>query len=137
MGVTRGAGIVSWVAQIAVAAILGQTLFFKFSGAPESVYIFSRLGIEPWGRIGTGLLELVAVGLLLTPRAAPLGALLTLALMGGAVFSHLTTLGVEVQGDGGLLFTLALVCAAGAAVILVARRSALVATGRALLGRVS
>lgn len=103
------AKIASWIAQLVAAAILGQTLFFKFTGAAESKYIFSRLGIEPWGRIGTGVLELIAVLLLLTPRTAVYGAVLALGLMGGAVMTHLTKLGIAVQGDGGLLFILAVV----------------------------
>ena len=103
------AKIASWIAQLVAAAILGQTLFFKFTGAEESKYIFSRLGVEPWGRIGTGVLELIAVFLLLTPRTAVYGAVLALGLMGGAIMTHLTKLGIEVQGDGGLLFILAVV----------------------------
>jgi hypothetical protein len=67
---TRAANISSWVGQITAAVILGQTLFFKFTGAPESKYIFTTLGIEPWGRIGTGILELITVVLLLSPRTA-------------------------------------------------------------------
>jgi putative oxidoreductase len=112
--------IVSWVAQIIAAVILVQTLYFKFTGAPESVYIFSTLGIEPWGRIGTGVLELVTAILLLIPSTAALGAVLAMGLMAGAIFSHLTRLGIVVQGDGGLLFGLAvtvLVCAATVALL--------------------
>src|SRR4029453_6823492 len=103
---TKAAAITSWVAQITAAVILGQTLFFKFTGAPESKYIFSTLGIEPWGRIGTGVLELITVILLLNPKTPVLGALLAVGLMGGAIMSHLTRLGIEVQGDHGLLFKL-------------------------------
>src|SRR5688572_23571913 len=99
--------IVSWALQLLVAGILLQTLFFKFTGAEESVYIFSTLGAEPWGRIGSGVIELVAALLLLLPTAAPFGALLTMGLMAGAIGSHLTVLGIEVRGDGGLLFALA------------------------------
>src|SRR5258706_15856023 len=99
----RPALVVSWVCQIIAAVILGQTLYFKFTGAPESVYIFSALGAEPWGRIGTGVLELVAVALLLYPRTPVLGAALAAGLMVGAIGAHLTRLGVEVQGDGGAL----------------------------------
>ncbi|HET9515745.1 MAG TPA: DoxX family protein [Gemmatimonadales bacterium] len=106
---STSAKIASWIAQLVAAAILGQTLFFKFTGATESKYIFSRLGVEPWGRIGTGVLELIAVFLLLTPRTAVYGAVLALGLMGGAIMTHLTKLGIEVQGDGGLLFILAVV----------------------------
>lgn len=94
------------------AIILLQTLFFKFSGAPESVYIFSTLGMEPVGRIGSGVTELVAAILLLWPGRSWLGALLALGVMAGAIVSHLTILGIEVQGDGGLLFGLAFSVAA-------------------------
>lgn len=107
-----------WPLQIIAAGILLQTLFFKFSGAPESVYIFTTVGIEPWGRIGTAVAELVAAALLLIPALKHFGALLALGIMGGAILSHLTILGIEVQGDGGLLFGLALAVAACSAVLL-------------------
>ena len=99
--------VVSWVAQILAAVIMGQTLFFKFTAAPESVAIFEQLGAEPWGRIATGILEAVAILLLLVPGMAFLGGGLTMGLMGGALGSHLFSLGIEVQGDGGTLFGLA------------------------------
>lgn len=118
----RGANLTSWAAQLIAAAILGQTLFFKFTGAPESRYIFSTLGLEPWGRIGTGVAELIAVGLLLYPKTPVLGAVLAVGLMGGAIMSHLTKLGIEVQGDHGLLFKLALTVMVSALVIVVLRR---------------
>lgn len=104
-----------WAARLIAAIILLQTLYFKFSGADESVYIFSTIGMEPWGRIGTGVMELIASGLLLITSVAWLGALLAAGLMLGAIGMHLTLLGIEVQGDGGYLFFLALVvllCAA-------------------------
>lgn len=116
-----GARITSWIAQLVAAAILGQTLFFKFTGAAESRYIFAQLGVEPWGRIGTGVLELVAVILLLSPRTAVYGGVLALGLMGGAIMSHLTKLGIEVQGDGGLLFGLAIATTLAAATIVAIR----------------
>jgi uncharacterized membrane protein YphA (DoxX/SURF4 family) len=97
-----------WVLKIVAALIMLQTLYFKFSGAEESVYIFSRLGMEPWGRIGTGVLELMASALILYPRTAAIGALLGAGLMSGAVFFHLTKLGISVRGDGGQLFIYAL-----------------------------
>lgn len=122
--------IVSWVLQLAVAGILLQTLFFKFTAAEESVYIFSRLGAEPWGRIGSGVVELVASLLLLFPATAPLGAILTMGVMSGAIVSHLTVLGIEVQGDGGLLFGLALVALIGSAIVLGIRRSQIPVVGR-------
>ena len=115
--------VLSWALQAAVAAILLQTLFFKFTGAEESVYIFSTLGVEPWGRFASGVVELVAAVLLLVPATAPFGALLTMGLMAGAIGSHLTILGIEVQGDGGLLFGLALTAFAGSTAVLLIRRA--------------
>lgn len=116
-------GIVSWGLQLLVAGILLQTLFFKFTGAAESVYIFSTLGVEPWGRILSGIVELVAAILLLVPATTTVGAVLALAVMAGAIGSHLTVLGIEIMGDGGLLFELALTVFGASAVILVLRRS--------------
>lgn len=108
----------SWILRLVAALILLQTLFFKFTGAPESIYIFETLGMEPWGRIGSGIAELVAAVLLLVPASRALGAVLAMGLMVGAIGSHLTRLGIEIQGDGGLLFALGItvfVCAAGVA----------------------
>ena len=99
----------SWVLQLSVAVILLQTLYFKFTGAEESVYIFSTLGMEPWGRYLSGIAELMAAALLLIPGFAPFGALLSLGVISGAIVSHLTVLGIEVRGDGGLLFALAVI----------------------------
>lgn len=119
---SKPALVTTWLCQIVAAVILAQTLFFKFTGAPESRYIFSTLGIEPWGRIGTGVLELVAVGLLLYPKTPALGAVLAVGLMVGAIGAHLTRLGVEVQGDGGTLFGLAVAVLLTALVVLAIRR---------------
>ena len=110
--------VLSWVLRILVAVILGQTLFFKFTGAPESKYIFETLGLEPWGRIGSGVAELVAVVLLLYPPTKVYGAGLAVVLILGAIASHLTKLGIEVQGDGGLLFILAVVVLVASAALL-------------------
>src|SRR3982751_6639626 len=112
MELSRMTRTVSWVVQVAVAAVLCQTLFFKFTGAEESKYIFGKLGLEPWGRIGSGVVELIAVILLLVPSTVTLGAMVTLGVIGGAIASHLTKLGIIVQNsdgssDGGLLFILA------------------------------
>ena len=101
--------VVSWICRIAAAVILLQTLYFKFSGASESVYIFTKLGVEPWGRYASGVVELFAALLLLFPRTTWAGALLAAAVMLGAIGSHLTKLGIVVQNDGGLLFALALI----------------------------
>jgi hypothetical protein len=122
MPLERNATLLSWACQLTAAAILGQTLFFKFTGAPESRYIFSTLGLEPWGRIGTGVAELIAVALLLYPKTPVLGAVLAVGLMGGAIMSHLTRLGIEVQGDHGLLFKLALTVLVASLLIVTLRR---------------
>ena len=119
---TRKINYVSWLLQLIVAAILLQTLFFKFTGAAESVYIFKTLGAEPWGRIGSGVVELIAAALLLFSRTVTLGALLALGTISGAIVSHVTKLGIVVQDDGGLLFGLALVVFVCSAVILWMRR---------------
>ncbi len=101
--------ILYWIARIVAAIILLQTLFFKFTGSEESVYIFTTVGMEPWGRIGVGVMELIAGSLLLINRTAWLGAGLSLGLMMGAIGMHLTLLGIEVKDDGGYLFMLAIV----------------------------
>jgi hypothetical protein len=101
--------VLSWLLQLVVAGILLQTLFFKFTGAAESVYIFSTLGVEPGGRIGSGVVELIASLLLLIPATATIGAALALGVMAGAIVSHVAILGIEIQGDGGLLFALAII----------------------------
>ncbi|MFD0998344.1 DoxX family membrane protein [Ohtaekwangia kribbensis] len=98
-----------WAARIIAAAIMAQTLYFKFTGAEESVYIFSTVGMEPVGRIAVGILELVASVLLIINATAWLGALLGAGLMAGALGMHATLLGIEVKGDGGYLFCLALI----------------------------
>lgn len=101
--------VVSWICRIAAAAILLQTLWFKFTGAEESVYIFTKVGLEPWGRYASGVAELFAAALLLFPRTTWLGALLAAGVMVGAIGSHLTKLGIVVNHDGGLLFALAVI----------------------------
>jgi putative oxidoreductase len=98
-----------WAARIVAALIMLQTLYFKFSGAAESVYIFTQVGMEPFGRIGVGVMELIASALILIPATVWAGSLLALGLMGGAIMMHLTILGVEVQGDGGQLFLYAVI----------------------------
>ncbi len=96
------------ISSIVAALILLQTLYFKFTAAPESVYIFSELGLEPYGRIGTGILELLISLLLIVKRTSLVGGILGLGIITGALFSHIFVLGIEVQNDGGLLFGLAL-----------------------------
>ena len=106
------------VLRLVVAIILIQTLRFKFSAHPDSVYIFETVGLEPIGRIGIGVLELIAGILLLIPKTVWAGASLTLGLIGGAIMMHLTQLGIEVRNDGGLLFGTAIVTFILSAIIL-------------------
>ena len=110
--------IASWLVRAVVAVILLQTLFFKVTSAPESVYIFKTVGQEPWGRYGSGVVELIAAILLFVPSLVPVGAGLALGVMSGAILFHLTKLGIVVQDDGGLLFGLALIVWAGSALVL-------------------
>jgi hypothetical protein len=101
--------IVLWILRIIAAIIMLQTLYFKFSAAEESVFIFSEIGIEPWGRIATGVFELIASILILFSPTLVFGAIIGVGLMSGAILSHLTVLGIEVKDDGGQLFAYALV----------------------------
>ena len=128
-GLTRPAGgsrfwlAASWVAQLGVAAILAQTLYFKFTYAPETQVIFADRGGRPVAT-AVGIVELVCVALLLIPRTAAVGAVLSLLVIGGALFTHLTSLGIAIkdpatgESDGGLLFGLAVVVAVGSLVVL-------------------
>ena len=123
MKALNAAVITSWVLQLVVAPILLQTLFFKFTGAEESVYIFTTVGAEPWGRYGSGVVELIAAALLLVPTTVAHGALLSVGVAAGAILSHLTLLGIEVKDDGGLLYGLALtILACSLAVVAIHRR---------------
>lgn len=100
-----------WIIKLVAATILLQTLYFKFTAAPESVYIFTTLAIEPYGRIGSGIVELIASILILIPRTTLLGAIIGLSTMVGAILSHVFKLGIEVNNDGGTLFILAVITA--------------------------
>jgi uncharacterized membrane protein YphA (DoxX/SURF4 family) len=122
--------IASWVLAIAIAAILVQTLYFKFTGAPESIYIFEKTGLGDAGRYGSGLAELIASILLLIPRTRVLGALLALGVIAGAIFSHLTVLGIEVMGDGGTLFYLALIVCVCSLTLIIMHRKELPVIGK-------
>jgi putative oxidoreductase len=110
--------IIYWAARLIAAIIMLQTLYFKFSGSEESVFIFTTVGMEPWGRIGVGVLELIASILLLLNATAWLGSAIALGLMVGAIGMHLTLLGISVQGDGGYLFFLAVAVALCSAFVL-------------------
>lgn len=116
--------------RFAVAIILLQTLYFKFSAAPESVYIFQTLGVEPWGRIASGIAELVVAALLLWPRTVGIGAVGSLGVISGAIGAHLTRLGIEVQGDGGTLFCLAIAVFLGSAALAWIHRKEIPVVGR-------
>ena len=117
------ASIAPWVLRIIAALIMLQTLYFKFTASEESVYIFSELGIEPWGRIGTGILELIASVLILYPKTTFVGSLLAVGLMSGAIVAHLTKLGVVVKNDGGQLFAYALLVFISAIVLAIIYRN--------------
>jgi putative oxidoreductase len=124
------ATIFIWALRLIVAVILLQTLFFKFTGASESVYIFTKVGagtglnfLEPWGRIGSGVMELFASIFILWPAFSWLGSLLAMAAVAGAILFHLTILGIEVQGDHGLLFILAWIVLIASAINLYMVRS--------------
>ncbi len=110
--------IIKWIFRIVASGILLQTLFFKFSGAEESIYIFSTLGIEPYGRIGSGIAELIVAILILIPGTTWIGALGGIGIMAGAIASHLFVLGIEVKNDGGLLFSLAVITLLSCSVLL-------------------
>jgi putative oxidoreductase len=114
--------ILYWAARIIAALVLLQTLFFKFSAADESVEIFTKVGMEPWGRIGVGILELIAAVLVLINTTAWMGAGVALGLMAGAIFMHLTILGIAVQNDGGYLFFLAVIVSVCSLIILMLNR---------------
>ncbi|MEI9917512.1 MAG: DoxX family protein [Bacteroidota bacterium] len=118
--------IVSWVLRLVAAFIMMQTLYFKFTAQPESIYIFTQVGMEPWGRIGTGVAELIASILLLIPATVVLGALLSIGVMLGAIVVHLFILGIQVQGDGGQLFAYAMIVLIASIVLLVIHREQLV-----------
>lgn len=112
-----------WILKLLAAVILLQTLYFKFTAKPESVELFTLLGMEPWGRIGTGVAELIASVLILIPRTTLLGALMGLGLMAGAIFFHLTKLGVNFGGDVFLFMYALIVFVCCLALIIIYRKS--------------
>ena len=124
--------VTSWILRLIVAVILLQTLFFKFSAAKESIYIFSTLGAEPWGRIGSGIFELIASILLLIPSTTTVGAAMALAATGSAILFHLTRLGIALTavGDHGELFALAVLVTLCSMAILLLHRQELPLVGR-------
>lgn len=127
--------LLSWVLRLVPAIILLQTLTFKFTAHPDSVALFSELGVEPFGRIGIGVFELIVGMLLLIPVTSRFGALLAVGLMFGAVASHLFVLGISYNGDGGALFGMAVITLIAAAFIVYRERARLFADLNGLLGR--
>lgn len=117
---------IGWLLRIVATIIMLQTLYFKFSGAEESVYIFTTLGIEPWGRFVIGSLELVASIFILYPRSTGVGALLGMGLMVGAIFSHITVLGLVVKNDGGQLFIYACIVLLCCSALVIQNRESLI-----------
>ena len=124
-----------WAVRILAAIIMLQTLYFKFSGASESVFIFTQVHMEPWGRIGVGVLELVASVLILFNPTAWIGGVLALGLMGGAIMMHITILGIEINDDGGRLFIYALVVAVCSAIILLHNKTKITESIKNLLAK--
>jgi hypothetical protein len=110
--------ILYWAARLIAVIILIQTLYFKFTGAPESVYIFTTIGMEPWGRIGVGIMEMIAAVMLLFNATVWFGSALAFGLMLGAIGMHLTILGISVEQDGGYLFFLAVIVTVCSAYVL-------------------
>ena len=133
---SRTALVVSWIFQVLAAAILLQTLYFKFTGAPESVYIFSQLGAEPWGRYLSGTFELIAGILLFIPRTIVYGAILSLGVISGAIMAHLTKLGIVLtingESDGGSLFALAVTVFVSSLIVLLIHRKEIPVIGSRL-----
>ncbi|MCK6618364.1 MAG: DoxX family protein [Cyclobacteriaceae bacterium] len=127
--------IIYWLARLLAAGIMLQTLYFKFTGAPESVEIFTTVGMEPWGRYLVGVFELIASVLLLINTTAWVGGALALGLMTGAIGMHITLLGIEVQDDGGLLFFYAVLVAVCAVVVLWINRATVSAIVKGITGR--
>lgn len=118
--------IIQWILSILTSFILLQTLYFKFSGSEESIYIFTKIGMEPWGRYGSGIVELIAAVLLLIPTTRVYGAVLALGVICGALFFHFTSLDIEVMDDGGQLFVYALVVFASSILLIIFNREQLI-----------
>ena len=122
--------IASWIITLVLAFILLQTLFFKFTGSPESLYIFEKTGLGDAGRYGSGVVELIASVLLLIPRTRVIGAILALGTISGALFFHLTSLGIDIMGDGGTLFYMALTVFVGSIVLIIMHRREIPVIGK-------
>ena len=119
--------LLTWICRIVAALIMLQTLYFKFTGAEESVMIFTKVGIEPWGRYATAVAELIASVLILIPRTSVYGALMAVGIMAGALITHLFIIGIEVAGDNGLLFIYACIVLLASLFIIYSRRGDILA----------
>jgi putative oxidoreductase len=126
----------NWALQLTIAIIYLQTLYFKFSAHPDSVYLFTKLGLEPYGRIGIGVFELITSVLILLPRTKIYGAILSLGVIAGALFAHLGPLGIEVNGDKGKVFYLAMVVFVGTILFLLLNWRAVTQQYKSLKGAV-
>ncbi len=120
--------IVLLLLRLTVAVIFLQTLYFKFTAHPDSVYIFTALGAEPYGRIGLGLLELFTAILILLPRTQLFGMLASLVIILGAVASHIVVIGIAIKNDGGGLFILALIVLIATSIFLYLQKNELIKT---------
>ena len=119
--------LLTWICRIVAALIMLQTLYFKFTGAEESVMIFTKVGIEPWGRYATAVAELIASVLILIPRTSVFGAMMAVGIMAGALITHLFIIGIEVAGDNGLLFIYACIVLLASLFIIYSRRGDILA----------
>lgn len=132
---SKASKIATRILSIIAAVILLQTLYFKFSAHPDSVFLFTELGMEPWGRIGVGVFELITGILLLYPKTSKYGAVLGAGVIAGAIYFHLFILGIVVNNDGGALFGMALaVFISSLSIIVIHRKSLLEDLGK-ILGR--
>ncbi len=119
--------IISWLLRLTVSIILLQTLYFKFTAHPDSIHIFSELGVEPWGRIGLGIIELITAIMIFIPQTKILGMVNSLGIMIGAILSHAMVLGINVSNDGGTLFSLAIIVFSAALLYLFLNKNELMA----------
>ena len=126
---------ISGLLRITIAIILLQTLYFKFTAHPDSVHIFSELGVEPWGRIALGIIELITAALILIPRSQIIGIFLSLGIILGAIFSHVLVIGFNVSNDGGGLFTLAIIVFLSAMTYIVMNWSELISLLNSIIKR--
>src|SRR6266446_5660366 len=90
---SKGLNITRWVLQGLAAAAFLAAGGSKLAAAPAMVEMFGKLGAGQWFRYLTGAMEVIGAVALLVPRAAFYGAVLLVAVMVGAVVTHLAVLG--------------------------------------------